>query len=302
MKILVLGGGDSPEREVSLRSAHAVSAAARQAGFEVQEADPANGLTVLDNLLPDTVIFPILHGVGGEDGVIQKEFENRKLAFLGAGSDISALCFDKWQSRLVFSTAGLPIAKGELVTRATYADSTMISEPHVLKVLRGGSSIGTLMVREPAKLDRGEVDKIFQLDNDAVLEELVEGTEITVPILDQSALPVIEIHPPDGLEFDYENKYNGLTAEICPAESVDRVTQATAQRVAEKVHKTVGCRHLSRVDMIIRPSGEMVVLEINTVPGLTDQSLYPKSAAVAGLPMPKLVGKFAEMVVRDYNL
>lgn len=301
-KILVLGGGDSPEREVSLRSAKAVAKAARDAGFMVEEKDPAAGLGFLDNLPKNTIILPILHGVGGEDGSLQEELEERKLPFLGAGSKSSAKCFDKWQTREALEAADLPIPKGLLVTKVTYQNYTLSKLPHVLKVRHGGSSIGTLIVRDPARVSQDEVNKLFELENEAVLEDLIEGTEVTVPVLDQTALPVIEIVPPEGLEFDYENKYNGLTAEICPPQSVSAELQAKAQQLSEQVHKVMGCRHLSRVDIMLDRRDNPFILEINTIPGLTDQSLYPKSAAVAGLSMPQLVKKFTELVRRDYNL
>jgi D-alanine-D-alanine ligase len=128
------------------------------------------------------------------------------------------------------------------------------------------------------------------------------GNEITVPILDQKALPVVEIVPPDNEEFDYDNKYNGRSQELCPPLSVPRETQKQAQELAEKVHKTMGCRHLSRVDIMIDKAGKLYVLEINTMPGMTDQSLYPKSALVAGMMMPDLMTKFVELVKRDYSI
>lgn len=302
MNIIVLGGGDSPEREVSLRSAKAVADGARQAGFEVMEKDPAKGLGFLDDLPIETIVLPILHGKNGEDGVIQAELEKRHLPYLGSDSVSSANCFDKWKTLKTISKAGIPIAKSALVTKQTFANNELAHKPYVLKVVHGGSSIGTLIVRNTQNVRHEEIEKVFELDKEVLLEELVEGIEITIPILDKQALPVIEIRPPEGLEFDYENKYNGLTAEICPPESVDGKLQAAAQALAEKAHNAIGCRHLSRVDIIARPGGQMVFLEINTIPGLTDQSLYPKSAAVAGLQMPDLVKRFVKMVQRDYSM
>ncbi len=300
--LLILGGGDSPEREVSLRSAKHVAEAARQAGFNVQEADPANGLSVLDKLSKETIVFPILHGQGGEDGVLQAELEKRNIPFLGAGSRSSAECFDKWQTRLKLQVAGIPVPAGALVTESSYSNHQLSSKPHVLKVLRGGSSIGTLIVREPETLDSEEVKKLFRLDSQAVIEELVEGVEITVPILDQSALPIIEIRPPEGKEFDYENKYNGQSSELCPPPSLNEQQIEKANHISEAVHKAMDCRHFSRVDLIMRPDSSFVVLEINTIPGMTDQSLFPKSAAVAGLSMPALIKKFVELIKRDYSI
>lgn len=302
MKILVLGGGDSVEREVSLRSAKYVASAAVEAGFEVQVLDPANGLNFLDSLSRDDIVFPILHGKGGEDGILQAELEKRNLPFLGSDSQSSADCFDKWQTLLKLKAAGIPIAKGALVTEQTYSNHLLVTKPHVLKVLRGGSSIGTLIVRDPGSIDPQEIQKLFELDDEAVIEELIEGVEITVPIFDQSALPIIEIRPPDGQEFDYENKYNGQSGELCPPPSLNEQQIAKANQISEAVHKTMNCRHFSRVDLIMHPDNTFVVLEINTIPGMTDQSLYPKSAAVAGLSMPDLIKRFVDLVKRDFKL
>lgn len=302
MKILVLGGGNSPEREVSLRSAKSVATAAREAGFEVIEADPASGPSIFDNLPSDTVVFPILHGEGGEDGALQLELEKRGLPFLGSDSKSSKKCFDKWDTRKILESKGIVIPKGNLVTKETYESDELRARPHVLKVRRGGSSIGTLIARNPRSVKVEQINEIFALATEAVIEELIEGSEITVPVLDQKALTVIEIRPPEGLEFDYENKYNGQTAEICPPQSILAEVQKKAQAIAEEVHKAMSCRHLSRVDIMIDKSEGLFVLEINTIPGLTDQSLYPKSAKVAGLSMPELVKSFADLIKRDYSL
>lgn len=301
MQILVLGGGNSPEREVSLRSAAAVVAGLRAAGFEVVEADPKNGWACLDNLPKDTLVFPILHGAKGEDGQVQKMLEDRQIAFLGSGSEASHNCFDKAIAKKLMAKNCILLVPGEVVDAESYRQSKLAQKPHVLKVLRGGSSIGTLIVRDPASVNKDEVAKVFTYDDKAVVEELIIGTEITVPLIDGKALPVIEIVPPVNAEFDYENKYNGASQELCPAKSVDESIQKQAQEIAEKVNGILGSRHLCRVDMMINKDGQIFVLENNTMPGMTNQSLYPKSAAVAGLPMPDLMKKFVELVKRDYN-
>lgn len=302
MKILVLGGGDSPEREVSLRSAKSVAEAARQAGFEVQESDPKDGLTVLNSATKDTLVFPILHGKNGEDGVLQKQLETRHLPFLGSDSSSSEACFDKWITRQKLEKVGLPMPKAALITKENYKNEPLAKTPHVLKINHGGSSIGTLIVRDVPNLNPAAIEALFDMENEAVLEQLIEGTEITVPILGSKALPVIEIRPPVNGEFDYENKYNDQSAEICPPESVSQDLQNKAQELAKKVHKVMGCRHLSRVDIMIDIADNLYVLEINTMPGMTGQSLYPKSVAVAGIDMPSLIKEFATLVERDYNL
>jgi len=302
MKILVLGGGTSPERDVSLRSAAAVTRALEEAGFEVQTADPKNGYDVLRQLAPGTIVLPILHGAEGEDGGTQKILEDAGLPFLGSTSEVSRVCFDKDIVREKLKEAEIPVAEGASVTAETYPENPISKQPHVLKAQRGGSSIGTYIVRNPSELDPAKVDEVFSLDDHAILETLIEGVEITVPVLDGMALPVIEIVAPEDGEFDYENKYNGKSQEICPADSLTSEQQIAAQKLAEQVDKLLGCRHLSRIDMFMQPDGSFIVLEANTIPGLTDQSLFPLSARVAGMPMPQLVTKFIELIKRDYNL
>jgi D-alanine-D-alanine ligase len=302
LQILVLGGGSSDEREVSLRSAKAIADAVKQAGFSLKQADPADGLDILNSLEPGTIVFPILHGKGGEDGALQAELERLKIPFLGSGSSSAKDCFDKWQTRQELAKVNIPTASGVLVTKETFPGQELAKKPYVLKVVHGGSSIGTLIARDPGQVSEDQIDQVFKHDDHAVLEELVEGIELTVSILDGQALPVVEIIPPSGEEFDYQNRYNGRTSELCPPANLSEALQQQARAMAEKVHKTMNCRHLSRVDFIARADGSLVVLEINVIPGLTDQSLYPKSAAVAGISMPDLISKFVDAIKRDYSI
>lgn len=299
-KIVVLGGGNSSEREVSLRSASAVDNALKDVGYETVEIDPKDGLQQLNNL-KDVIVFPILHGKGGEDGVIQEALEKMELPYLGTNSEASKICFDKSLTRKKLIKAGIAVADGDSVNADNYLEHPLSKTPHVLKVTRGGSSIGTYLVRDPSKIDEDKVSDVFKLDNMAIIERLLEGKEITVPILDNEALPVIEIVPPEGGEFDYENKYNGKTKEHCPPLSVDKETQYKAQQLALKVHKALGARHLSRVDIIV-DQNDLYVLELNTIPGMTGQSLYPRSAQVHGLSMSELMSEFVRLVKRDYKL
>ena len=301
MKIVVLGGGDSPEREVSLRSSEAVHTALLDAGYKAERLDPHDE-TIMDGLEPGTIIFPILHGKNGEDGVLQEKLERLGFPYLGSKADASRRCFDKDLTRQTFAAAGLPVAAGSSVTRRQYESHTLTAKPHVLKVCHGGSSIGTYIVRNPELPDMQMIDEVFRLDEHAIIEELVEGIEMTVPVLDQAALPVIEIIPPDSAEFDYENKYNGRTAELCPPRNVSPEQQKQAKTLAMQAHTAMGCRHLSRTDMIMREDGSFVLLEINTIPGMTNQSLFPKSAAVAGLSFPQLADRFVGLVARDYGI
>ena len=173
MKIVVLGGGDSTEREISLQSAGAVARALGQAGYDVVQFDTKDGFSQLDELPAKTIVFPILHGQGGEDGVIQTELEKRNLPYLGTESIASAICFDKWLTLEKLEKAGIPIAKGALVSRENYKAHELAKAPHVLKVARGGSSIGTYIARDLDDIDDQKIQEVFDLDAYAVIEELV---------------------------------------------------------------------------------------------------------------------------------
>ena len=301
MNIVVLGGGDSEEREVSLRSSRAVSNALIEDGFKVINLDPISPKS-FDLIESGTTVFPILHGKNGEDGVVQYELERRNLPYLGSNQAVSQICFDKYQTRNALKQVGLPVAAGDKVLKSTYFDHPLVKMPHVLKVNKGGSSIGTYIIRDSNDISEDKVEELFKLCEEAVIEELVSGTEITVPILDNKALSIVEVIPPSGEDFDYINKYNGRTKEICPPTSINKSTQLLAKELAESAHAKLGCRHLSRVDIIVKPDNTMVVLEINTMPGMTDQSLYPLSAKTGGISFPELMLKFVDLVKRDYKL
>ncbi len=294
MKVLVLKGGNSPERPISLRSAESVVRALKSLGHEVFEYDTKNGFQAIVRYKEKVdVVLPILHGKDGEDGAVQAELESLKLPFLGAGSRVSRLCFDKVAFKKIISELGVLTPKWELVTKETINQSPLLKGPYVLKPVGGGSSIDTVIVRDPEnyKLD---IEDVFSRHSAMLLEELIKGTEITVPVLGDNALPVIEIIPPKDEEFDYENKYNGTTQELCPPANVSHELQEKARALCEKLHKYLGVRHLSRTDIIINES-KLYVLELNTIPGLTDQSLLPKSAQAQGLNMEQLVEEFINM-------
>lgn len=240
------------------------------------------------------MVFPILHGAGGEDGTIQRLLDRTGKPYLGSGAEASALCFDKAKLIDVISQVGVRTPAGELVTAETLTKSTLVNSPFVLKPVADGSTVGCYIARQ-LPYDEAKVMDLLNRYGAMLLEELVIGTELTVPVLGTKALPVIEIVPPQGEEFDYENKYNGATAELCPPQHIDEASQRAAQKLAEKVHELAGARHLSRTDMMLRPDGKLVVLEINTMPGMTSQSLYPKSAAVAGYSWTKLLSEFIRL-------
>jgi D-alanine-D-alanine ligase len=295
MKILVLGGGASPERDISLQSSRAVLDALTDLGHDVAYVDPIDGDdAVMKAANKAELVFPILHGAGGEDGEIQALLERTGKKYLGTGVQGSQRCFDKVIFKEYLLEHDLPTANFAIVSKDTIAKSALLDGPYVLKPILGGSSIDLVIERHPRGMTP-EIKAVFGRHHELLLEDLVEGVEITVPVLGDKALPVVEIVPPAGKNFDYENKYNGETAEICPAKNISAAKQAEAQELAIKIHHLVGARHLSRTDMIVSADGKISVLEINTSPGMTAQSLYPKSAAAAGITFSKLMARFVEL-------
>ncbi|GAC1369308.1 MAG: D-alanine--D-alanine ligase [Candidatus Saccharimonadales bacterium] len=295
MNILVLGGGNSSEREVSLRSSAAVRAALEANGHEVEMLDPAQGeQAVRAGSERNDLIFPILHGTGGEDGTIQRLLESIGKPYLGSDAAASELCFDKARLKAVLAKNDILTPRGEVVTAETFETSELAKAPFVLKPVADGSSVGTMIVRQ-LPYSRALAAELLGRYGEMLLEEMIAGTEITVPVLGKTALPVIEIIPPQGKEFDYENKYNGATSELCPPLHVSAKLQTRAQRLAEQVHAASGARHISRTDMIITPDGKIYVLEINTLPGMTATSLLPRSAAAAGMDWSALAARLVEL-------
>lgn len=293
-KIVVLAGGNSSERDVSLRSGAAVTKALRSKSYEVTTIDPRDGLENLDK--PD-VVFPALHGVGGEDGTIQAALESAGVRYVGSGVAASALCFDKWLYRQVLISAGLPVTEGQTVTSLSIWQSPLAQKPFVLKPIQGGSTIDTFIVRDTASADKKTITETLDRYGSMLLESLVSGTELTVGVLDTRALPPVEIIPPSGGEFDYTNKYNGQTQELCPPQHVSGELQKQAQSLALRVHKLAGCRHFSRTDIMIDSGGKLFILETNTLPGMTNQSLFPKEAAADNLSFPDLCDQLVQMAL-----
>lgn len=287
--VIVLAGGTSDEHEVSVRSGAAVARALAAAGYEVTTLDPANGLEqFLPKLQAADAIFPALHGAGGEDGELQKFLEAHKIRYVGADSQASALCFDKARYADLLMEHGIVTPATEVADQAHFEHSALRQRPFVLKPNDGGSSIDTFIVREPTRVDVAAIKQAFQRHRTMLLQALIEGIEITVPVVGSKALPVIEIIPPAGGEFDYENKYNGQTQELCPPKHVGAAVQKQAQALAEHIHHLTGCRDMSRTDFIVTPAHALYVLETNTIPGLTGESLLPKAAHAAGMDMAAL--------------
>lgn len=294
IRVNVICGGTSDERAVSLRSGQAVADALREAGYKVQVLDTVDSD---ERIMDCDVVFPVLHGAGGEDGTFQERLEKLGASFVGSSAEASRLCMDKAVYRDKMIAAGFLMAEGTVVTAAEYAQHPLAAKPHVLKPIDGGSTIDTYIIRDTTLRNDATIAEGFNRHERLLLEELIIGTEITVGVLGNAALPVIEIVPPDNQEFDYENKYNGKTQELCPPENVSEQVQYEAQRQAVAIHQAAGCRDFSRTDFIITPDAKFYLLETNTIPGMTAQSLYPKMARTAGIPFPQLVDQLVQMAL-----
>jgi len=297
MHYLVLGGGISPEKEVSIRSATAVHQALEELGHSATYLDPSEVPVEEIVKISKTTdgVFPILHGEGGEDGSIQLRLEQEAVPYFGPSSTSCLNTFDKAEFKKVLEAHDLPTPRWNVINAEQLSTEPLAKNPFVLKPIKGGSSIDTFIIRA-VPFDRAPLLEALSRYGTMLIEELVEGAEITAGILENTALPIVEIVPPKDQEFDYENKYNGATQEFCPPVNVSEELQAKAKALALEVHKATQCRHLSRTDILINNDGELFVIDTNTIPGLTNQSLFPKAAAMAGYSWISLVEKFTQLV------
>ena len=296
--VVLLEGGTSPEREISLRSAAEVAKALTNKGHTVRNLDTSRPLNAYkDILFKADVVFPVLHGIGGEDGTIQNYLEDLRIPFVGSGSRASMLCFDKYKYTKHIAKKGLPTAKSSLVTLNDLWTNKLVKAPFVLKPFDGGSSIDTFLIRDPQLVNYELINDVFTRHKQMLLEQLITGNEITVGVLNSHALPVIEIIPPVDGEFDFTNKYNGTTQELCPPIHISSKIQSEAQRLAELAHNYCDCQDISRTDMMVDTQGNLFILETNTIPGMTAQSLFPKAAKVAGIDMIDLCDQLVQQAM-----
>lgn len=288
-KVVVLLGGKSAEREVSLITGGAVANALRACGHEVREID-AVGNFVADILAfaPETV-FIALHGRWGEDGTVQGMLEMMGIPYTGSGVSASALALDKTLSKAMFAARGVPTPAYFTLGPGDEADGIPFSPPFVIKPPREGSSIGVIIVRDSRKAEDG-VREARSHSPDLLVEAFVEGRELTVSVIDGEPLPIIEIEPKEGF-YDYENKYKeGRTDHTCPARLTSGEAEAV-RAVAVRAYAALGCQGAARVDVLLDRAGEPWVLEVNTIPGMTPISLLPEAAAAAGIDFNELVSR-----------
>ena len=296
VRVGVLCGGSSAEREVSLRSGRGVHRALRAKGWDAEliEIDTFDGLP--QRLRPYPVVFNILHGGPGEDGTVQLLLDLMGKAYVGSGPLASALAMDKVESRKLFSGKGLPVpswlvhSSGDL--DAFLARAEGLGFPLVLKPRREGSSVG-LHVVESAESLRAAACELKAQFGEFLVEAYIPGRELTVGVLERQtqpeALPIVELRPKGREVFDWKAKYTPGECEfLCPA-PLSPEESARVQEVALQAHKLLGCLDFSRADIRLDPHGTPYILEVNTLPGMTEMSTLPRAAQAAGLSYEDLV-------------
>jgi D-alanine-D-alanine ligase len=297
-RVAVLYGGISAEREVSLSSGRQVIAALRSAGFTVTpiEVGPdLRGVLAALDPAPD-VVFNALHGRFGEDGAIQGVLDWLGIPYTHSGVRASALAMDKGAAKAVFAAAGLPVARGRIIEISELADADPLPRPYVVKPLNEGSSVGVSILREGDNR-RAAVVETWRFGPTAMVEEYIPGRELTVGVMGDRPLAVTEIAPRHGF-YDYESKYaDGGSRHIVPAQ-VHPDSYARALDVALAAHRALGCRGATRADFRYDDTagepGRLVLLEVNTQPGLTPTSLLPEQAAHCGMSFPALCAWMVE--------
>ena len=297
MTVLVLAGGLSHERDVSLRSGRRVAEALRSTGAEVDVRDVDAALLPGLSAHPPGCVVPMLHGETGEDGAIREVFELLGLAYVGSGPAASRIAFDKPVAKAIVSRAGIRTPESVTLPAETFRELgaaavmeaivAAIGLPLIVKPTKSGSALGCSLVRSPADLP-GAMVGAFAYGDTALVEQFIEGTEVAVPVLDTGdgprALPIVQIKP-DGGVYDYTARYTaGSTEFTVPAELSDDVATECG-RVAVSAHESLGLRDLSRSDLMVDAAGRVWFLEVNVAPGFTETSTVPLSIAAAGLDL-----------------
>ncbi len=300
-QVAVLMGGRSAEREVSLSTGRQVLDSLDPTKYIVWELDTSDlpALASADEAERPDVVFIALHGPGGEDGTVQGFLETLGIPYTGSGVLASALAMDKVRTKALLSTENV-ILPADLtfyrrdrgrVRRAAAEIADRLGFPVIVKPNRQGSTYGCSVVREPNDVDAA-LELAFRYDDTVLVEQRIEGTEITIAVLGNEelvALPAVEIVAPDGF-FDYEAKYSESGAEEIVPARIDETAANEAREIALLCHRLLGCRGMSRVDMFVTDEG-VVPLEVNTIPGMTPTSLLPKAAQAAGISFPALLDR-----------
>ncbi len=297
----VLMGGTSSEREVSLRSGAAVAEALRTAGHAVVEVDLETETGRELNDVKMDVAFIALHGRFGEDGTLQRLLQDRGIPFTGSGPAASRAAMDKVEAKRLFKAHAVDTPPHRVITRG---DSVALLEqcaralgyPVVMKPRAEGSSVGVTVHRDCSTLLDGAAET-FRHDAVGLMEKFIAGRELTVGILDGQALPIVEMKPKDGF-FSFEAKYQRSDTQYVVDPPMSDLDRRRVQKAALEAHKSLGCEGVSRVDVILTSLCSVHVLEVNTIPGMTERSLLPKAARAAGIDFPELCWRVVELALR----
>ena len=293
LNITVMLGGPSAEREVSLRSGAAVAGALRSVGHHVTEVDPKDGKFDLPG--GTEVVFLALHGTFGEDGTVQRRLDELGAIYTGCDAESSRVAFDKVLTKKRCIETRVPTGKYQVVNSKTAAWPKDWLPPLVVKPVRQGSSVGLQFVEQAGDW-QAALAEALKFDSEVLIEEKIVGRETTVGILGGEPLPVVEVRPKTG-SYDYKNKYTaGCTEYFCPAD-FDAATTKRIQDAALGAFKAIGGRDYARVDVMVTTGGTPMVLEVNTLPGMTETSLLPKAAAAAGLNYAQLCQRMVELAL-----
>lgn len=295
LRIAVAMGGPGSEHDVSMASGKGVLKALLEAGCDAVELVVSHHK--IDVPEGTDIVFNTIHGTYGEDGEMQSQLEKSGIAYTGAGSATSKIAFDKVLSKEKFLAAGVPTPMSEIVDCSEGLKIPEMSPPYVVKPPREGSSVGVHIVRTQEEAVAAMQDAI-KYGNDVLVEQFIEGKELTVGVLNGEVLPVIHISPRSGF-YDMSNKYpwmsgDGGTDYYCPADLSDEITKAV-QDAALAAHESLGVEVYSRVDILLDAKGKPYVLEANTIPGMTESSLLPKAAKQAGYSYVELCMKIIDI-------
>jgi len=295
--IAVLMGGPGSEREVSLASGRGVCKALESLGARVIPVD----VTGPDFVIPEPVdiAFNIIHGTFGEDGTLQEILEERGIPYTGEGIEGSWAAFNKIETKQRFVECGIPTAAFEVIMNEQLPSFPL---PYVVKAPREGSTVGVYIVRTEEQIVPA-INGAAQYDNPLLVEEFIAGEELTVGVVGPQALPIIMIKPKGDGFYDFKNKYPFLNPQAgggadhyCPAPLPEKTTRLI-QEIALAAHGALGLEVYSRVDFILSKEGQPFVLEINTIPGMTEASLLPEAAAAAGISYSQLCERIIELSI-----
>lgn len=289
-KIGVIYGGKSSERKISLKTGAAIADGLRKGKYNVVLLDSAEK-NFIKKLLSAKIDFAFiaLHGFGGEDGSMQGLLEIAEIPYSGSGVAASALAMNKIYTKIIFESADIPTPKWSVVSSVYRLSSIVCRLPVVVKPAQQGSAIGVTIVRKKAQLKKA-VKNALKYDDEAIVEEYIAGREITVPVLGNKPMTPIEIIPKNEF-YDFYSKYSaGGSRHLIPSRLPKKIIDKSRQ-LGLSAHQSLGCRAVSRVDMIVDRKNNIYVLEVNTMPGMTSTSLFPDAAKFDGISFGKMLKK-----------